>query len=1065
MLSQPYLEPLYMSSRFVIIWMTMLLPLALQSQPVPANHGMVSHAAASFYPPLPYLHVRKYTQKEGLAYNQINAIVQDAQQFIWLGGLAIQRFDGYRFKTYNLPKKYGEVGSMCVDKHQQLWVGTEGGIFKYQPEADSFLLFQNLLTLNNKPIPFTANCLLADESGNIWLAAGKAIAVLRPADSLFRVQPQLTAHHPNPQVHYLLLDAQQQLWYGVGPGKNSLTRYHTLTGQITHAEQNPKAEPIFNQPLGFVQSIALDSNRNIWLTNSWSDRQLFKFNFLNHKLETYTLKPPPSIGPGPAVPQRLRVDAKGILWVQMAEHFGLARYHAPANHFEYLYADVTRPNSLHDIPSVTNPSLAFYQDVQGNFWYAGQGLNLFSPYRQKVFSYTQNIAIQAGPFNNTALNTAQLLANGQIALGFYGSGLWLTNPSFQQWQAVPGYTSNRLIWDVFSPDGVRLFVSNQEKELFEYNANTQQLKPVPGWQTFANVTCSWVQAPHKVWLGHWREGLSLFNPDTYERITYNGFNKGRLGQPPVVWGVVPADSGKLWLAVNDEGLQLFNPATNTTEAQFFAAPNDPVSQSLNNILSATAFGSDSLLLSTPDGLLVFNTRLRKYVNILTQDNGLPGNFCRTAVVNHPKRLVIISTVYNGLCRWHLNSGTFEYFSPDEGHTALLGDQGTLRLPDGSLLMGSANGFTLLKEPFDASLMQPAPSVRITEIQVGQQGTLLPWSSKMPYQFKPSQNALRIYYSAMDAWRSSSLQYQVQLLPADDRWVNMGNQTILDYRNLASGTYTLRLRCRLPQGGYGAVTTLPFTIAHPFYLRSWFIVLLAMLLLLAGYGLYRYRIARVRRQERAAAQVRQLMSQLEMKSLRSQMNPHFIFNTLNSINSYIIDNNPHAASDYLTKFARLIRLILDNSKEETIPLSKELDTLQLYLQLERIRFQQKFDFDIKPDAAIDLQYWKIPPLILQPFVENSIWHGLLHKESDGWIEIAITQHASKLSITITDNGIGRAKAAQLQSKNAQHIKSMGMQITLQRLQLLNSANSITVLDNVDTDGKSAGTSICIEIFNT
>ncbi|KQB98868.1 hypothetical protein AQF98_21250 [Pedobacter sp. Hv1] len=204
-----------------------------------------------------------------------------------------------------------------------------------------------------------------------------------------------------------------------------------------------------------------------------------------------------------------------------------------------------------------------------------------------------------------------------------------------------------------------------------------------------------------------------------------------------------------------------------------------------------------------------------------------------------------------------------------------------------------------------------------------------------------------------------------------------------------------------------------------------------------------------------------IKEAEMQTLRSQMNPHFIFNTLNSINSYIIQHKTEVASEYLTTFSKLMRNILDLSKHETVTLAKEISTLNLYMELEALRLEHQFDYSIVVDKNIAPEMIKVPPLVIQPFVENAIWHGLHNKKGNGHILIKITeQNESQLHITIEDNGIGRVASAALKKQQVNH-KSYGIEITINRLQLLDENNSV-IINDLYEEGKASGTSVEISI---
>ena len=218
--------------------------------------------------------------------------------------------------------------------------------------------------------------------------------------------------------------------------------------------------------------------------------------------------------------------------------------------------------------------------------------------------------------------------------------------------------------------------------------------------------------------------------------------------------------------------------------------------------------------------------------------------------------------------------------------------------------------------------------------------------------------------------------------------------------------------------------------------------------------------------RINSELQQKATELEMQALRAQMNPHFIFNSLSSINRFILQNNRNQASEYLTKFSKLVRLILQNSQVSLIPLESELESLQLYLELEAVRFEHHFSYKVIIDNELDVMALRVPPLVIQPYAENAIWHGLMHKEDKGSLEIAIFQDADYLCCKITDDGIGRKKAQDLKSRSANSHKSMGMRITADRISLLQRQTTlqtlITITDLVLSDGTPAGTEVLLKL---
>jgi LytS/YehU family sensor histidine kinase len=224
--------------------------------------------------------------------------------------------------------------------------------------------------------------------------------------------------------------------------------------------------------------------------------------------------------------------------------------------------------------------------------------------------------------------------------------------------------------------------------------------------------------------------------------------------------------------------------------------------------------------------------------------------------------------------------------------------------------------------------------------------------------------------------------------------------------------------------------------------------------------------RVSEKEKQLAELQQQKAELEMQALRAQMNPHFIFNCLSAINRFILKNEPDTASDYLTRFSRLIRMILENSQASLIKLESELESLKLYLDLEALRFGQHFDYNITVPDDVDTEILKVPPLIIQPYAENAIWHGLMHKEEKGHLSIEVFKNNNHIFFKVADDGVGRKQAAKLAAKKDTRHKSMGLKITADRIAMLQRSNGnespITINDLVNADGSAAGTEVIIKI---
>ena len=229
----------------------------------------------------------------------------------------------------------------------------------------------------------------------------------------------------------------------------------------------------------------------------------------------------------------------------------------------------------------------------------------------------------------------------------------------------------------------------------------------------------------------------------------------------------------------------------------------------------------------------------------------------------------------------------------------------------------------------------------------------------------------------------------------------------------------------------------------------------LLLLLVAYVMYKF----IKQQKLAN-------NLLALKSLRSQMNPHFIFNALNSVNSFIATNDERTANKYLSDFSKLMRAVLENSEENFIPLSKEIELIELYTKLEHFRFKDKFEYSIDVDKNIEISDYNIPPMLLQPYIENAVWHGLRYKKEKGELRIAIQKKTvNTITISISDNGIGRDKSKVLKTDNQKKQNSKGMGNIKKRVSILNAMYKdkldVSITD-LNTEEEDMGTRVTVTL---
>ncbi|HXB93282.1 MAG TPA: histidine kinase [Puia sp.] len=331
--------------------------------------------------------------------------------------------------------------------------------------------------------------------------------------------------------------------------------------------------------------------------------------------------------------------------------------------------------------------------------------------------------------------------------------------------------------------------------------------------------------------------------------------------------------------------------------------------------------------------------------------------------------------------------------------------------------------------------------------------------------------VRFEFAAISYRSVGDIVYRYRLLGLDSNWQEI-RENFLEYPTIPSGNYVLQLQAINKFGVRSALLSMPFEVATPFWQTAWFDAMLIAVFLALVWLFVTLRISGIRKRQAEKEKLNQRLVELESTALQAQMNPHFIFNCLNSIQQYIFDHEALAANKYLTGFARLIRATLHHSSRTFMPLSDEIDYLSTYLSLEKLRFKEKMDYSITLDAPVDKDQFLVPPMLIQPFVENSMRHGLRHKsDGKGFIHIKFGMRAQKLIVIIEDNGIGRKKAAGYKTREHIEYQSKGMSLTADRIRTMNAKYGdsihIEVIDLEDDAGKATGTRVILQfpLFHT
>jgi len=326
----------------------------------------------------------------------------------------------------------------------------------------------------------------------------------------------------------------------------------------------------------------------------------------------------------------------------------------------------------------------------------------------------------------------------------------------------------------------------------------------------------------------------------------------------------------------------------------------------------------------------------------------------------------------------------------------------------------------------------------------------------------NQNHITFKYIGLSYKNAGNIIYKYKLFGSKSDWV-ISKSVKAEYPILPVGKYKFMVYASNEDGTWSEIpATFDFEILPPFWRTWWFIVTSLLIFFLLIAFVVRLIIVNIKRKEK----LHQDLLMYRQQALRKQMNPHFIFNALNSIQLFILQNDKRMSNRYLNKFSSLIRLVLENSQKNLITLERELSALRLYLEIESIRFKDKFVYSVNVDRDIDEGLFKIPPLLLQPYVENAIWHGLmnLEKEEIGRLNIDINLVDGNIHCLIIDNGVGRKKAKELVSNKNKSHESLGTKINQNRVETFNFAGDSTISvhyeDLVDIEANALGTKVVI-----
>lgn len=374
-----------------------------------------------------------------------------------------------------------------------------------------------------------------------------------------------------------------------------------------------------------------------------------------------------------------------------------------------------------------------------------------------------------------------------------------------------------------------------------------------------------------------------------------------------------------------------------------------------------------------------------------------------------------------------------------------------------IYIASNRGLTVF-EPFKFLKPVEPPPVYVTAVNVMNRNVKI----LSRYEFDYDENFLTISFNGISFRNGKNLEYRYRLKGLNDRWISTNNRQV-EFAFLPPGQYEFQIYA---VAGVGLEnhqpTSIQFVIYPPLWRTWWFVLIVLILLVSMVVWLYWRRLRKIK----ARHELESSIDLYRQQSLTRQMDPHFVFNSLNSIQSYIMKSDRLAASSYLSKFSKLMRLILSNSQASNVLLKDEVQALNLYLELESLRFQHKFEYELKVAREIDANLTYIPAFLIQPFVENAIWHGIMHLKGQGRITIEFIRKGEQIICYVEDNGVGRIKSQAIKNETGRQRPSFGVNLVESRLKLLsgvyNMEMKVTFVDLVNEEEEASGTRVIINL---
>ncbi len=717
-----------------------------------------------------------------------------------------------------------------------------------------------------------------------------------------------------------------------------------------------------------------------------------------------------------------------------------------------------KTNTLRPFYLVNDDITTLFQDEKGILWVGTiAGVSKYAPQLGK-FGLLQYFDFEGQNYNNNVYYTYED-RDQHIWLGTLTGGLVRLNSNHEIDKVFPTIKSGKYethaIRCIFQDSKGTFWIGTRDEGLFQLDPETGNAKLIANRDN-GKLKSNVIRAIYEdengtIWIG---TEIGLYSIDSdFNFVLCKGEDNKRNNR---IYQIEKhPKTGELIAASFRGGLQLYNP----TEHSFrFLKHNelDSTTLSNNNIMSLAWVNDDTLLIGTyGGGLNILDLNTEKFTHI-TEKNGLVNNAVY-GIIYEGDGICWLST-NNGIVRYSIYDHSFVNFKPEHYLQSTEYNEGAfLKSSKGIYYMGGVNGLNYFK-PSEINYDNQPPPLYFTDIR-GQFTSNK--NDALNLSFLSSR--LEIDFMALYYPNPQGVKYKYKMTGYDNNWIESTISNTAVYPRLSPGDYTFSVVAEDEFGNWQSYSKdLKINVEPPFWQKWWFIITAIAIVLGLLYAIFKYRTREIERLYKL-----QLVDS-ELAALRSQMNPHFIFNSLNSIQYFILKKEPKEAYTYLSKFASLMRKILQNSRLKYISVKDEVEWLNLYLEMEKMRMDNNLEYSISSKNIDNEEQTFIPTMLIQPFVENSIIHGLLPKDDDRQLNVVITREDDHLLCTIFDNGIGRDASRIMNAKRSSKHASAGMDLTRKRLAILSEGkgNFDVQFKDLEENGEATGTiaKIIVPIIN-